>query len=71
MQSSEAKIKEWLESARKYLFREGYCFLCGEKLDERHEQSSTGVLHYTCALAYDDIKEEIVKRILSESKIWN
>lgn len=59
-----------LEALRKYQFREGFCFICGEKLEERHEESSTGVLHYVCAQAYTDIKEEVVKKIFECSKIW-
>jgi len=64
--TTEAEVKRILEASRKYMLREGYCFLCGEKCLE----SSTGVLHRECAIAYDDIKEKVVERIFQESKIW-
>jgi len=67
---TQAKADEMIEALRGYQFREGYCFICGEKLSET-EESSTGVLHSKCALAYIDCKEEVVKRIFNKVKIWN
>lgn len=60
---SPAKIEEKLEALRTYQFREGFCFICGEKLNE---ESSTGVLHYDCAHAYNDIKESVVNKIFEK-----
>jgi len=58
---NKAQIAQELEALRKYQFKEGYCFLCGECCE-----GSTAVLHFHCAIAYSDIKEEIVKRIYDE-----
>lgn len=60
---SPAKIAVKIEEIRKYAFKDGWCFVCGEKLKE---ESSTGILHYDCAHAYNDLKEEIVNRIYKE-----
>ena len=61
---SQATIQKEMEALRKYTFREGFCFLCGCPVDE----SSTGVLHWECAVTYSDIKEEVVNKIYDEIK---